>query len=46
MALAASGAIAAGYILVSRLTFAESFHFIEYGLLGLLFYRVWRPLDA
>ncbi len=45
LALAASVAIAAAYILATGLSFAESFHFIEYGLLGLLFYRVWRAYD-
>jgi hypothetical protein len=45
LALAASVSIAAGYILASGLSFGESFHFIEYGLLGLLFYRVWRRFD-
>ena len=45
LALAASLSIAAAYILASGLTFSESFHFIEYGLLGLLFYRVWRRFD-
>ena len=45
LALTASVTIAAAYILVSGLSFGESFHFIEYGLLGLLFYRVWRRFD-
>jgi hypothetical protein len=45
VALIASGAIAAGYLVAADLSFPEAFHFIEYGLLGLLFYRAWRPLD-
>jgi len=44
-ALLASIGIAGGYIRAADLTFPEAFHFIEYGVLGFLFYRVWRPLD-
>ena len=35
-------AIGAAYILITGLTFGESFHFVEYGVLAWLFYRVWR----
>ncbi|MBI3047890.1 MAG: VanZ family protein [Acidobacteria bacterium] len=35
--------LGAGYILFTALTFAESFHFVEYGVLAVLFYRAWRP---
>jgi hypothetical protein len=45
VALLASVAIAAGCIRAADLSFPEAFHFIEYGLLAFLFYRVWRPLD-
>jgi hypothetical protein len=45
VALVGSGAIAAGYIVAAGLSFAEAFHFIEYGLIGFLFYRAWRPLE-
>ena len=31
------------YILGTGLTFTEAFHFAEYGVLALLFYRAWRP---
>lgn len=31
----------AAYIGITELTFTESFHFAEYGVLALLFYRVW-----
>jgi len=37
--------IGAGYIFVNALSVTESFHFIEYSLLALLFYRAWRTLD-
>lgn len=41
--LAGSGfAFGGAYIVFAGLTFSESFHFIEYGLLAVLFYRVWR----
>lgn len=43
MALALGFTIGAGYILINGLGFGESFHFVEYGLLALLFYRAWRP---
>lgn len=33
-----------GYILITGLSFGESFHFVEYGVLAVLFYRAWRPL--
>jgi hypothetical protein len=47
-AIAAALAIAAGYALVSRtgdpqVDAVERFHFVEYGLVTLLFYRAWRP---
>lgn len=45
LALASSLAIGAGYILINALTFGESFHFVEYGLLAWLFYRALRPGD-
>ena len=34
------------YILFTGLSFAESFHFIEYGLLAVLFYRIWHSEGA
>ena len=40
MALAIGLAVAS--ILISGLNFAESFHFIEYGAVAWLFYRVWH----
>lgn len=45
LALASSIALGGGYILLSGLSFAESFHFVEYGVLGFLFYRVWRRAE-
>lgn len=42
LALALGVSIGAAYILLTDLTFSESFHFAEYGLLTLLFYRVWH----
>lgn len=46
--LAAALALGAAYALVStsgraEVDVVERFHFIEYGLAALLFYRVWRP---
>jgi hypothetical protein len=46
--LAAAVGIAVGYALVSRsgvpdVDAAERFHFIEYGLVAVLFYKAWRP---
>jgi hypothetical protein len=38
-ALAFSLAIATTYVLVDELSFAETFHFVEYGLLAWLFHR-------
>ncbi|OFW00657.1 MAG: hypothetical protein A3I61_12450 [Acidobacteria bacterium RIFCSPLOWO2_02_FULL_68_18] len=35
--------VAAAYIRITGLTFTESFHFAEYGVLAWLFYRAWRP---
>jgi hypothetical protein len=43
--LALAVGVGAAYIFASALGVTESFHFIEYGVLGLLFYRAWRPLD-
>ena len=43
--LAASLAIAATYILIEALSFAEAFHFVEYGLLAWLFYWAMRTRD-
>lgn len=39
LALGSSLAVGASYILVNALSFAEAFHFVEYGLLAWLFYR-------
>lgn len=33
------------YIVRTGLTFAESFHFAEYGVVAILFYRVWIGVD-
>ena len=41
-ALVASLAIGASYVVIDALSFAESFHFVEYGLLAWLFHRAWR----
>jgi hypothetical protein len=48
--IAAAGAIAAGYGWaatsgVPDQDAAERFHFVEYGLLAVLFYKAWRPSD-
>jgi hypothetical protein len=43
--LAASVAIAATYVAIEALSFAEAFHFVEYGLLAWLFYGVMRTRD-
>ena len=43
--LAASLAIAATYILIEALSFAEAFHFVEYGLLAWFFYGAMRTRD-
>ena len=43
--LVASLAIAAAYILIEALSFAEAFHFVEYGLLAWLFYGAMRTRD-
>ena len=45
LALASSLAIATTYILIDALGFAETFHFVEYGLLAWLFYRALRTRD-
>jgi len=45
LTLALGVAIGAGYIVITGLSFAESFHFVEYGLVALLFYRAWRPME-
>jgi hypothetical protein len=37
--------LGAAYILRTDLSFAEAFHFAEYGLLAILLYRVWTDLD-
>jgi hypothetical protein len=42
--LALAIGIAAGYVVADALSVTESVHFVEYGVLGLLFYRAWRPL--
>ena len=44
-ALALSLAIGVAYVVVDALTPTESFHFVEYGLLALLFYLAVRPED-
>lgn len=46
LALGLSVAIAAGYVYAGGLSFGESFHFVEYGLLAVLLYRAWRPTTA
>ena len=38
-------ALGAGSIVITGLSFGESFHFVEYGLVALLFYRAWRPIE-
>src|SRR5688572_19386511 len=38
LALLLGAAIGAGYIYFTGLSYAESFHFVEYGLLAFLFY--------
>jgi hypothetical protein len=40
--LALAVMIGAGYVFIGALLVTEIFHFIEYGVLGYLFYRVWR----
>ena len=45
LALASSLAIATTYILIDALGFAETFHFVEYGLLAWLFYRALGTRD-
>ena len=45
LALASSLTIAASYVFVNTLSFAETFHFVEYGLLAWLFYRAVRTRD-
>ena len=45
LAVASSLAIGSTYVLINSLSFAESFHFVEYGLLAWLFYRALRPGD-
>jgi len=37
--------LGAAYIVSTGLTFAESFHFAEYGVLAILFHRVWVGAD-
>jgi VanZ family protein len=49
-AIAAALAIAASYAFLSRtgdpqVDAVERFHFVEYGLVTLLFYRAWRPVS-
>ena len=48
--IAAALAIGTAYSLLTsspdaNVAIVERFHFVEYGLLTLLFYRTWRPLD-
>ncbi|MGH9254896.1 MAG: VanZ family protein [Vicinamibacterales bacterium] len=43
--LAVAVTAGAAYIFVNALGATESVHFIEYGLLGVLFYRAWRSVD-
>ena len=43
--LALAVIIGAGYVFMNALLVTEKFHFVEYGLLGYLFYRVWRSAD-
>jgi hypothetical protein len=35
--------IATGYVFINAPLVTEIFHFVEYGVLGYLFYRTWRP---
>jgi hypothetical protein len=37
--------IGAGYVFIASPLITEKFHFVEYGVLGYLFYRVWRSAD-
>jgi VanZ like protein len=37
--------VGAGYMFIEALSVTESFHFVEYGVLGFLFCRVWRSTD-
>lgn len=46
LALGSSLAFGTSYILINALSFGESFHFVEYGLLAWLFYRAPRPGDG
>lgn len=43
--LAIALVIGAGYVVVNALSVTERFHFVEYGVLGFLFYRAWRPVS-
>lgn len=43
--LALALSLAGIYIVVNALSTSESFHFVEYGVVGFLFYRAWRSLD-
>ena len=45
LAIASSLAFGTSYILINALSFGESFHFVEYGLLAWLFYRALRQSD-
>jgi hypothetical protein len=45
LALVLSAGVAVGYVLVGGLSFGESFHFVEYGLLAVLLYRAWRSVE-
>lgn len=43
--LAFAAIVGAVYISIDALSVTESFHFVEYGALGFLFYRVWRSVS-
>jgi len=45
LALASSLAFGTSYVLIDALSFAEAFHFVEYGTLAWLFYRALRPIE-
>ena len=42
--LALAAIVGAGYIIIDALSVTETFHFVEYGVLGFLFYGVWRSV--
>lgn len=42
---AAGVGLGAGYVRIAELFFTEAFHFVEYGVLAILCYRVWTDVD-